>query len=70
MAYCPERVLPGRILKELVSNTRDRWLTPLAAEEPSPFMPHFRRIAYHYRPYRRAGELTENSFRDKHRLRQ
>ncbi len=67
MAYCPERVLPGKIMTELVENDRVvGGLTPAATEAVSSF----------YRSFVRGGvletdaktaemcKLTENSFRD------
>ena len=67
MAYCPERVLPGKIMTELVENDRVvGGLTPEATQAVSAF----------YRTFVRGGvletdaktaemcKLTENSFRD------
>ena len=67
MAYCPERVLPGKIMTELVENDRVvGGLTPAATAAVSSF----------YRSFVRGGvletdaktaemcKLTENSFRD------
>lgn len=67
MAYCPERVLPGKIMTELVENDRVvGGLTPAATAAVSSF----------YRTFVRGGvletdaktaemcKLTENSFRD------
>jgi UDP-N-acetyl-D-mannosaminuronic acid dehydrogenase len=67
MAYCPERVLPGKIMTELVENDRVvGGLTPAATSA----------VAGFYRTFVRGGvletdaktaemcKLTENSFRD------
>ena len=67
MAYCPERVLPGKIMTELVENDRVvGGLTPVATQVVRDF----------YRTFVRGGvletdaktaemcKLTENSFRD------
>ena len=46
IAYCPERVLPGRILQELISNDRViGGLTPAAAPPARPFTPAFARAS-------------------------
>ena len=70
IAYCPERVLPGRILQELISNDRVIGETrlPLLLARPlcnllSGQAPH------HYSPYRRTGEANESFPRCEHRLR-
>jgi len=67
IAYCPERVLPGRILQELVSNDRViGGLTPVAAEAGKAFYATFCKgellttSAY----TAELVKLTENSFRD------
>ena len=67
IAYCPERVLPGRILKELVSNDRViGGLTPLAAEEGKSFYATFCKgeLLTTTAPTAELVKLTENSFRD------
>jgi UDP-N-acetyl-D-mannosaminuronic acid dehydrogenase len=67
MAYCPERVLPGRILQELISNDRViGGLTPAAAEAGQVFYATFcqgRLLATTARTAELV-KLTENSFRD------
>jgi len=67
IAYCPERVLPGRILQELVSNDRViGGLTPLAAEAGKAFYATFCKGELLTTTARTAElvKLTENSFRD------
>ncbi|MDA7490969.1 UDP-N-acetyl-D-mannosamine dehydrogenase [Synechococcus sp. AH-707-M23] len=67
IAYCPERVLPGRILKELVSNDRViGGLTPLSAEAGKSFYATFCQGELLTTTARTAElvKLTENSFRD------
>lgn len=67
IAYCPERVLPGRILQELVSNDRViGGLTPMAAEVGKAFYSSFCQGELHTTTARTAElvKLTENSFRD------
>ena len=67
VAYCPERVLPGRILGELVQNDRVvGGLTPACAEAAAHLYERFVRGAI---PRTAAGtaelvKLAENSFRD------
>lgn len=66
-AYCPERVLPGRILQELVSNDRViGGLTPAAAEAGEFFYSSFCEGKLLKTTVRTAElvKLTENSFRD------
>ncbi|MBY0337412.1 MAG: UDP-N-acetyl-D-mannosamine dehydrogenase [Acetobacteraceae bacterium] len=67
VAYCPERVLPGRILVELVENDRCvGGLTPDCAERAARFYESFVRGAV-LRTTAATAELvklTENSFRD------
>ena len=49
VAYCPERVLPGRILQELISNDRViGGLTAAAAEAGKAFYATFCRARCHY----------------------
>ena len=67
VAHCPERVLPGRILQELVDNDRivggvDRWSTEKAAEFYSTFV-RGEVIATDCRTAEMC-KLSENSFRD------
>ena len=67
IAYCPERVLPGRILQELISNDRViGGLTPAAAEAGRAFYASFCRGALLTTTARTAElvKLTENAFRD------
>ncbi|MFM7315102.1 MAG: UDP-N-acetyl-D-mannosamine dehydrogenase [Cyanobium sp.] len=67
VAYCPERVLPGRILAELISNDRViGGLTPAAAEAGRRFYGSFCRGALLATGAATAElvKLTENSFRD------
>ncbi len=67
IAYCPERVLPGRILQELISNDRViGGLTPAAAEAAQTFYASFCQGELLATTARTAElvKLTENSFRD------
>lgn len=67
IAYCPERVLPGRILKELVENDRCvGGLTPACAAKARRFYAMFVRGACIETSARTAEmvKLTENAFRD------
>ena len=67
IAYCPERVLPGRILQELISNDRViGGLTPAAAQSGLDFYASFCQGALLATTARTAElvKLTENSFRD------
>jgi UDP-N-acetyl-D-mannosaminuronic acid dehydrogenase len=67
IAYCPERVLPGRILQELISNDRViGGLTPAAAEAGKAFYATFCQGALLTTTARTAElvKLAENSFRD------
>jgi UDP-N-acetyl-D-mannosaminuronic acid dehydrogenase len=67
IAYCPERVLPGRILQELISNDRViGGLTPAAAEAGKAFYATFCQGELLTTTARTAElvKLTENSFRD------
>jgi UDP-N-acetyl-D-mannosaminuronic acid dehydrogenase len=67
IAYCPERVLPGRILQELIHNDRViGGLTPAAAEAGKAFYASFCQGALLTTTARTAElvKLTENSFRD------
>jgi UDP-N-acetyl-D-mannosaminuronic acid dehydrogenase len=67
LAYCPERVLPGRILKELVENDRCvGGLTPACAAKAKRFYEHFVRGECIATTARTAEmvKLTENAFRD------
>ena len=67
IAYCPERVLPGRILHELVNNDRViGGLTPAAAQLGQAFYSSFCNGQLLTTTARTAElvKLTENSFRD------
>ena len=67
IAYCPERVLPGRILTELISNDRViGGLTPAAAEAGKTFYASFCQGQLLTTSARTAElvKLTENSNRD------
>lgn len=67
IAYCPERVLPGKIMTELVENDRViGGLTPEATEAVSEFYRTFVRGAVLKTNAQTAEmcKLTENSFRD------
>jgi UDP-N-acetyl-D-mannosaminuronic acid dehydrogenase len=67
IAYCPERVLPGLILQELIHNDRViGGLTPAAAEAGKAFYATFCQGALLTTTARTAElvKLTENSFRD------
>ena len=67
VAYCPERVLPGNILYELVGNARViGGLTPKAAEAAKDFYSTFCQGHLMTTTSRTAEmvKLTENSFRD------
>ena len=67
IAYCPERVLPGRILVELVDNDRViGGITPRCARKAMTFYKHFVRGACITTNARAAEmvKLVENSYRD------
>lgn len=67
VAYCPERVLPGRILSELVNNDRCiGGVTPTCARRAQRFYKMFVRGACIATTARAAEmvKLTENAFRD------
>ena len=67
VAHCPERVLPGRILEELVSNDRIiGGITPRCAEAATSLYSQFVRGECLQTSSRTAEmtKLTENSFRD------
>ncbi len=67
IAYCPERVLPGRILEELISNDRViGGLTPAAADAGKSFYATFCKgeLLTTTAPIAELVKLTENSFRD------
>jgi UDP-N-acetyl-D-mannosaminuronic acid dehydrogenase len=67
IAYCPERVLPGKIVKELISNDRViGGMTPLCAEQASVLYKIFVQGNCIVTNARTAEmcKLTENSFRD------
>ncbi|MBR7742612.1 UDP-N-acetyl-D-mannosamine dehydrogenase [Phycicoccus sp. BSK3Z-2] len=67
VAHCPERVLPGRVMIELVTNDRIiGGLTPEAAEHARDLYQVFCRAALHLTDATTAemAKLTENSFRD------
>lgn len=67
IAYCPERVLPGRILEELYNNDRIvGGVTPLATEKVSNFYRNFIAGCVHETDCKTAEmcKLIENSYRD------
>ncbi|MEO9130370.1 MAG: UDP-N-acetyl-D-mannosamine dehydrogenase [Sphingomonas sp.] len=67
VAYCPERVLPGKILRELISNDRCiGGITPLCAEAAKAFYERFVEGECVITDARTAEmcKLVENSFRD------
>lgn len=67
VAYCPERVLPGRILSELINNDRCiGGITPACARRAQRFYKLFVRGACVATTARAAElvKLTENAFRD------
>jgi UDP-N-acetyl-D-mannosaminuronic acid dehydrogenase len=67
IAYCPERVLPGRILQELISNDRViGGLTPAAADAGKAFYATFCRGQLLTTTARTAElvKLTENAYRE------
>jgi UDP-N-acetyl-D-mannosaminuronic acid dehydrogenase len=67
MAYCPERIIPGQMLKELVENDRIiGGMSPRCAERASSLYRRFVRGVCHVTTERTAEmvKLTENSFRD------
>ncbi len=66
-AHCPERILPGQMLKELVSNDRlCGGLTPAAAEQARDLYATFCTAQIFLTDARTAelAKLTENAFRD------
>lgn len=66
-AHAPERVLPGRVMEELVTNDRIiGGLTPAAAERARELYASFCEADLHLTDARTAemAKLTENSFRD------
>lgn len=66
-AHCPERILPGQMLKELVSNDRIiGGLTPQASEQAKTLYESFCSAEIFLTDARTAemAKLTENSFRD------
>ena len=67
LAYCPERIIPGRMLQELVENDRIiGGMTPRCAERAAMLYKRFVRGVCHLTTDRTAEmvKLTENSFRD------
>lgn len=67
IAYCPERVLPGNVIHELVHNDRViGGMTPEATEHAKQFYAHFVKGTLHATNARTAEmcKLTENSSRD------
>ncbi|MFV0643326.1 MAG: UDP-N-acetyl-D-mannosamine dehydrogenase [Sphingomonadaceae bacterium] len=67
IAYCPERVLPGRILEELTNNDRSiGGITPRCARKALAFYKRFVRASCVTTDARSAEmcKLVENSFRD------
>ncbi len=66
-AYCPERIIPGRMMQELAENDRViGGLTPEAAERAAEFYGHFVKGELCRATAREAEmvKLVENSFRD------
>lgn len=67
LAYCPERIIPGKMLQELVENDRIiGGMTPLCSEKASALYRSFVRGTCHISDDRTAEmvKLTENAFRD------
>jgi UDP-N-acetyl-D-mannosaminuronic acid dehydrogenase len=67
LAYCPERIIPGRMLQELVENDRIvGGMTPRCAERAAEVYRSFVRGVCHLSTDRTAEmvKLTENAFRD------
>ena len=67
LAYCPERIIPGQMLKELIENDRIiGGMTPRCAELAASLYQRFVRGVCHLTTDRTAEmvKLTENSFRD------
>lgn len=67
LAYCPERIIPGRMLKELVENDRIiGGMTPRCSERASALYRVFVRGTCYISDDRTAEmvKLTENAFRD------
>ena len=67
VAYCPERVLPGRVLLELVANDRIiGGMTPLCAQRAQDLYQIFVQGVCHLTDAKSAEmvKLTENAFRD------
>lgn len=67
LAYCPERIIPGQMLKELIENDRIiGGMTPRCAERAASLYQRFVRGVCHLTTDRTAEmvKLTENSFRD------
>ncbi len=67
LAYCPERVLPGRIMAELVGNDRCvGGITPACAEAAAAFYQRFVRgeVLRSNAATAELVKLTENAFRD------
>lgn len=67
LAYCPERIIPGQMLRELVENDRIiGGMTPRCAARAAALYKRFVRGVCHITTERTAEmvKLTENSFRD------
>lgn len=67
LAYCPERILPGKVIEELVRNDRViGGITPRCSEAAVAFYRHAVEGACHVTNARTAElcKLSENSFRD------
>jgi UDP-N-acetyl-D-mannosaminuronic acid dehydrogenase len=67
MAYCPERVIPGRVMEELVGNDRViGGLDPVSADKGAAFYRHFVKGDLIRTDARTAEmcKLAENAFRD------
>lgn len=67
IAHCPERVLPGKVMEELISNDRViGGMTPRCSEQAIDLYGVFVQADFHQTNARTAemAKLTENSFRD------
>lgn len=67
LAYCPERILPGKVIEEVVSNDRViGGITPACSEAAVQFYKHAVKGECHVTNARTAElcKLSENSFRD------
>jgi UDP-N-acetyl-D-mannosaminuronic acid dehydrogenase len=67
IAHCPERVLPGKVMEELISNDRViGGVTPRCSQQAINLYSIFVKAEFHQTNARTAelAKLTENSFRD------